>query len=227
MRLSARLQAIADLVEKGTAVADIGTDHAYLPIFLVQEKVVSRAVAGEVSRGPYKAAEHAINTVGLHDSISLRLGNGLQVLTPGEVNTAVIAGMGGATIIDILLGAPDVVAALNRLIVQPMIAAASVRRWFTDNGWRIIDEVLVLDDGKLYEIIAAEQGHVVENETILDEIGPILWKKKPPLLHVHINHLISQTKRVLEEMTAGKNYSAKYYEYLEKLRRLEAKKACL
>jgi len=227
LRLSARLQAVANLVEGGTTLADIGTDHAYLPIFLVQEKIVSRAVAGEVSLGPYKAAQQAIENAGLQDSINLRLGNGLQVIKPAEIETAVIAGMGGATIINILQSAPEVVASLKRLIVQPMIAAASVRQWFTKNGWQIVDEVLILDDGRLYEIIAAEHGKSAEFENILYEIGPILWDKKPPLLSVHIDQLINQTKRVIDEMTAGKNFSAKYYEYNEKLRGLEAKKACL
>lgn len=227
MRLGARLQAIADLVEPGTSIADIGTDHAYLPIFLVQEKNISRSVAGEVSQGPYKAAKQAIEGAGLKDSINLRLGNGLQVIKPGEIETVVIAGMGGSTIIDILQGAPEVVASLKRLIVQPMIAAASVRRWFSENGWRIIDESLVLEDGRLYEIIAAEPGKADKLENILYDIGPILWEKKPTLLAVHIDNLIIQVKRVLDEMTAGKNFSAKYYEYAERLSRLEAKKACL
>lgn len=227
MRLAARLQAIADLVEKGTLLADIGTDHAYLPIYLVQNKIVSQAIAGEVSKGPYKAAQQTIKNANLQEQINLRFGNGLQIVRPGEINTSVIAGMGGTTITKILDESPEVVKLLKKLLIQPMIGASAVRRWIAVNGWCISDEILVLDDGRLYEIIAAEPGKEPIYEEILYEIGPLLWKQRSTLLEMHINQLIQQVMRVLSEMTAGNNYSAKYYAYEEKLRQLEAKKACL
>lgn len=230
MRLGARLQAIADLVEQGTSLVDIGTDHAYLPIYLVERKIVSRAVAGEVSDGPYKAAQQTIDNAklqGVQGCVQLRLGDGLQVIEPGEIETAVMAGMGGATIIGILEGAPRVARSLKRLIIQPMVAAAAVRRWLFDNGWYIDNEVLVVDDGRLYEIITAEQGEAPKHEEILHDIGPVLWRRKPPLLAMHLDQLIQQTHRILNGMAAGNNYSDKYYIYAEKLSQLEAKKACL
>lgn len=227
LRLSARLRAIADLIEPGTTVVDIGTDHAYLPIFLVQNSIVPRAVAGEVSRGPYKAAQNAINNANLEGLIDLRLGNGLKIVMPGEVDTAIIAGMGGTTIVNVLEDSPDVVKSLRRLIIQPMIAASAVRRWFSLNGWCIIDEVLVIDDGRMYEIIMAEKGSMAINEPILYEIGPVLWEKKPPLIKLHIERLISQTERILKEMAIGDGESRKFYEHVKKLQELEAKMACL
>lgn len=229
MRLGARLQAIADFVKPGARLADIGTDHAYLPIYLIQQGVVSWAVAGEVNHGPFKAAQQTIANENLTNTISLRLGDGLKVIDAGEVDTIVIAGMGGATIVDILQESSKVVESLVRIIVQPMVAAAAVRRWFTDNGWQIADEALVVDEGRLYEIIVAEQGKVPfpELDPILNEIGPVLWQKKSTLLALHIEQLINQTKRILQEMTAGNSKSPRYYEYLKRLEQLEAKKACL
>lgn len=230
MRLGERLSAIAALVPTGASMADIGTDHAYLPINLIQKGIISRAVAGEVNSGPYQSAQDAIAAVGLQPKISLRLGNGLAVLSPGEVDVVVIAGMGGATIISILTAQPVVAQSLKRLILQPMIAAAAVRRWLTEHNWHIVDEALVREEGKLYEIIAAEQGPAPEElEPIMCEIGPVLWQSKPPLLKTHIEWSIDQAKRILQEMSASATApnSAKYNEYVDKIKQLEAKLICL
>lgn len=229
MRLGERLKTIAKLVEFGSRLADIGTDHAYLPIYLIQNGIISLAVAGEVNKGPFKAAQEAIERLDLSSKISLRLGNGLSVVSPGEVDTAVIAGMGATTIIGILQEQPQVVVSLRRLIIQPMVAAPLVRRWLTSNGWKLVEEKLVIDDGKLYEIIAAERGDSPEFEPVLYEIGPILWKDRSPLLEVHIDQLIGQAKRIINEMMTGNDFedSPKYAEYVEKLRQLEAQKTCL
>ncbi len=229
MRLGERLSTIASLVPIGARLADIGTDHAYLPINLIQRKIIPWAVAGEVNNGPYQSASEAIEEYGLGSQISLRLGNGLAVLSPGEVDVVVIAGMGGATITDILTMQPEVTQSLNGLILQPMIAAAAVRRWLIGHNWRIADEAIVQEENKLYEIIAAEQGISPELEPILYEIGPVLWLKKPPLLKTHIEHLIAQNKRILADMSASANASnsAKYHEYVNKIKQLEAKLICL
>ena len=229
MRLGERLKTIAELVEPSARLADIGTDHAYLPIYLIQNDIISWAVAGEMNKGPFNAAKEAIERLKLSSKVSLRFGNGLSVVSPGEVDTAVIAGMGATTIIGILQEQPEVVSSLKRLILQPMVAAPLVRCWLTANGWKLVKEKLVIDDGKLYEIIVAEHGQSPEFEPIIYEIGPILWKERPPLLAVHIDQLIVQVKRILNEMRSGTDFenSSKYDEYTEKLRQLEAQKACL
>lgn len=229
MRLGARLQAIAGFVRPGMRLADIGTDHAYLPIYLVKQGIVPWAIAGEVNKGPFRAAQQAIENERLADKISLRLGNGLSVINSGEVDAAVIAGMGGATIVEILQEASHLVKSLLRIIAQPMVASAAVRHWFINNGWQIIDETLVMDEGRLYEIIVAEPSDAPLPliEPILYEIGPILWNSRHALLAMHIEQLIGQTQRILQEMDLGKSKSPKYYSYVEKLKQLEARKACL
>lgn len=229
MKISKRLATIAALVPPGCRLADIGTDHAYLPVYLVSDGLVTRAVAGEVNPGPFKAAGEALARVGLTGQISLRFGDGLTVLAAGEVDTVVIAGMGGLTIIDILTARPEVTGALRRLILQPMQAAAPLRRWLAENGWRLVAEALVEEDGRLYEVIAAEPGQAEEYEAILDEIGPLLWACRHPLLKKHLEALLEQAKRVAAEMAASKQAAAseKYREYLTKISQLEDKYACL
>jgi tRNA (adenine22-N1)-methyltransferase len=224
-----RLAALAAFVSQGARLADIGTDHAFLPINLVQSNIIVSAIAGDVHVGPYKAAKEHVEALGLESKISVRLGNGMAVLSPGEVDIVVIAGMGGQTIIEILNDNPEVTRALTRLILQPMVAASTVRRWLEENGWYLVDECLVQDDGRLYEIVVAEQGKAIICESVMYDIGPKLWNDKPELLTLHIDQLISQTKRILGEMAASSNArrSLKYDEYKERLKQLEVKRQCL
>lgn len=230
MKLGERLQTIAAMVPVGVdSIADIGTDHAYLPIYLLKNNIITRAIAGDIHQGPYLSAKNAVISAQLEQVISVRLGNGLEVVNPGEAEVVVIAGMGGQNIIDILQAGPEVTATVKRLIVQPMIAAAAVRLWFQDNGWQIVGEQLVREDGRLYQIIAAEPGEKQSFEPILSEIGPLLWQSRHPLLRVHIEELIAHLRSVLASMASSANaiQSDKYKEFADKLKELEAKYACL
>lgn len=229
MKLGERLQSIADMVPVGMTMADIGTDHAYLPIYLTTQGIVTQAIAGDIHYGPYLSAKNAVAAAQLEQVISVRQGNGLDVVRPGEAEVAVIAGMGGLNIIDILRSRPEVSVTLKRLIVQPMIAAAAVRMWLQTNGWQIINEQLVQEDGKLYQIIAAEPGESRPFEPILAEIGPLLWQTRHPLLRLHIEDLIKHLRGILAAMAASNEAvsSAKYKEFVSKLRDLEDKLACL
>lgn len=229
LKLVGRLAALAELVPEGSRVADIGTDHAYLPIELVQGHIVTSAIAGDVHLGPWKAAKEHVDALGLTHRISVRLGDGITVLSPEEVDVVIIAGMGGQTIIEILTGKPEVTKSLKRLILQPMVAANTVRRWLNENQWDVVDERLVQEEGRLYEIVVAEPGRATSCEPIMYDIGEKLWRDKPELLSVHIDQLIAQTKRVLQEMSLSDNAkkSQKYHEYTERLQQLEAKRRCL
>ena len=227
MKLGQRLQAIADMVPAGSVIADIGTDHAYLPIYLIKQKIAARAIAGDVHHGPYLSAQGAVAAHNLEQAISVRQGNGLAVIQPGEADVVVIAGMGGANIIDILSARPEVTAAFKRLILQPMIAASLVRSWLHAHDWQIINEQLVQEDGKLYQIIAAEPGVSQQlADDILYEIGPVLWQAKPPLLRQHIQELIGHLRSVVVAMAAGGAEtvnSVKYKNYTDRLKKLEDK----
>lgn len=223
MNIGKRLQAIADFIPPGARLADIGTDHAYLPAYLVIQGRIALAVAGDIHVGPFQSACTMIDHMGLADKIQVRLGNGFEIVKPGEADTAVIAGMGGATMIAILADRPDVVVELKRLVLQPMIGSGLVRQWLSEHGWTIVDELLVEEDEKLYEIIVAEPGFSPVLADVLAEVGPVLWQQKPPLLRKHLLQLIHQKERVLAEMDKSEaaRHSAKYGDYVQKRTQLE------
>ncbi|QJW49180.1 SAM-dependent methyltransferase [bacterium BFN5] len=192
--------------------------------------MITSAIAGEVHKGPFQAAQEAIKQHGYTDKILLRMGNGLEILNPhDEVNVVTIAGMGGATIVDILSRYPEVTSSLSKIILQPMNAAALVRQWLLENHWMIEDEALVKEDGRLYEIITAVQGEQVISEQILLDIGPLIWSKRLPFLAEHLQFLRDQSIRVLSEMDASPSarISQKYSYYAQKIKDLELKMSCL
>ncbi|GGJ09212.1 hypothetical protein GCM10010885_17840 [Alicyclobacillus cellulosilyticus] len=153
IKLSPRLQRVAEFVLTGRPVADVGTDHAFLPIYLVQSGRVPLAIATDIAPGPYRAALANVRKWRLLDAISVRLGPGLTPLYPGEAATVVIAGMGGRTVRDILAAEPAVVAGTSRFIIQPMNAAEQVRRFMYGACWRIVHEEVVAAEGRLYEMV--------------------------------------------------------------------------
>ena len=223
MNLGDRLQAVADFVPQGSRVADIGTDHGYLAVELVKSGKAKFVVASDKNTGPYEAAVRTVCENGLADNvISVRLGDGLKSLRPGEVDTVCIAGMGGALMVEILEGSPDVVETLDTLILQPQSAAPELRRWIYRKHWHIEDESLVLDDGRIYEIIMAKRGRRKMPEQLMLEIGPVLWQKKPPLLRHHIEALLFQERRVaagMEKSDAAKK-SKKYQAVIRHIKEL-------
>ena len=155
--LSRRLAAVADLVPPGARVADIGSDHALLPAWLVSSGKSSFAVAGEVRDGPLKASAARIEADGLQDVVSVRKGDGLAVVAPGEVDCVVIAGMGGALIASILDAgeAAGKLHGVRTLVLQPNVGEDIVRRWLLDHGWHLASERIVEEDGRWYEILEA------------------------------------------------------------------------
>lgn len=179
----------------GEPLADIGTDHAYLPAHLVQAGAVPRAIAADVLPGPLEAARTTIAEENLGGRIELRLGSGLRVLQPGEVATATICGMGGPLIAEILSAGP--LGGLKRLVLQPMGGEESLRRWLMENGWYIVDETLVEDAGRIYVVMAAEPGAM--DLTWADAfLGPHLLKRRGPLLARYAAILLDQARRAHE-----------------------------
>jgi len=157
--LSRRLMAIADLVPPGARVADIGSDHALLPAWLVSSGKSPFAVAGEVRDGPLKASAARIEADGLADRVAVRKGDGLAVVAPGEVDCVVIAGMGGALIASILEAghAAGRLDGVRTLVLQPNVGEDIVRRWLLEKGWHLASERIVEEDGRWYEILEARR----------------------------------------------------------------------
>lgn len=209
LNLSKRLQRIADFVEQGSIVSDIGTDHGYLAVYLVQKGISPRVVAADINQGPLESAESNVRAHGLQDQIELRLGNGLQILKPGEVDTIIIAGMGGGTMRDILHNSPEVTRQARRLILQPMADEPDLRRYLYHNGWNLVDEELLMEDGRLYLIMVAEQGQQEVHEPIVMEVGPRLLEKRHPLLGELLQRLKQKDKRVLDGLAKSSQEAAK------------------
>jgi len=151
--LSDRLLAIARLVPAGAKIADIGTDHALLPTYLILSGKIKAAIASDIVAGPYEAARRTVAEYGVSPNVSIRLGPGLTTVEPKEVDTVVIAGMGGATVVQIMSESPAVVNALSSMVISPMNGSEQVRRHLYHNGHQIAEEHVVVDDGRLYEVI--------------------------------------------------------------------------
>lgn len=155
IRLSKRLEMIAQEVPAGSRLADIGSDHALLPSFLAEQGTILRGVAGEVNAGPFDAALKQVRSAGLDGIIDVRLGDGLQVVLPGEVDVITIAGMGGTLIASILEAGKSKLAGVRRLVLQPNVGESNVRQWLLDHEWVLTGERIMEEDGKTYEILTA------------------------------------------------------------------------
>ncbi|EGO63332.1 tRNA (adenine(22)-N(1))-methyltransferase [Acetonema longum] len=229
MKLRERLAAIASMVPEQARIADIGTDHAYLPIYLVSSNRISYAVASDVHSGPYQTALEAVCLAGLSQQISVRFGDGLAVLSPGEVDVVVIAGMGGGSMISILEADITLVRQLNHLILQPMVDAPLLRRWLQEHGLAIVNEELVAEEDRLYEIIAAQPGIAQLLGATEYEIGPVLWQKRHSLLKPYLRQRIKHDRRILAQLSQSRQMAAadKITEYENKVRMLEEAYQCL
>lgn len=153
--LSHRLAAVAGFVRPGSRVADIGTDHAYLPAWLTGQGICPEAVAADIRPGPLSRARETVERYGLSDRITLRLSDGLDALRPGEAEDIVIAGMGGELVCEILSRASWVRDEKLRLVLQPMTHAETVRQYLYQNGYSLVGERAVRDGEHLYCVLAA------------------------------------------------------------------------
>ncbi|WP_153733199.1 tRNA (adenine(22)-N(1))-methyltransferase [Sporosarcina obsidiansis] len=175
--LSERLAAVAGFVPKDTILADIGSDHAYLPCYLVNKGVIQRAIAGEVVKGPFESAKRNVQANGFSDRIQVRLANGLFAIEETDgVETITIAGMGGTLITTILNEGKDRLASVKRIITQPNLHAIAIRQWAVENDFQLVDEEIMQEDGKIYEILVLERGTANYSPTDL-LVGPILREK--------------------------------------------------
>lgn len=155
MKLSNRLQQIHDQIPDGSRMADIGSDHALLPVAAIRSGKAASAVAGEVNPGPYDAACKQVSDAGLKEKITVRRGDGLDVISAGEVDVITIAGMGGALIASILDRGISKLEGVQLLILQPNVGEDILRRWLLEHHWVVVAEQLLEEDGKIYEIITA------------------------------------------------------------------------
>jgi len=217
-RLSERLLVVASYVEQGAVVADIGSDHAYLPTYLIKKGIAQKVIAGEVTKGPFDAANTNVKKEGLENNIIVRLADGLFAIEESDcVDTVTIAGMGGSLITTILESGKQRLGHVKRIIAQPNIQAISIREWAVSNDWKLVDEQIILEDDKIYEILVLERGHVVYSELEL-LAGPFLVNEKNKVFQSKWLSEIVEWNRVLSLITKAEE-SSSTVEKKEKLTR--------
>ncbi len=211
MQLSLRLKTVADSVTGGNRVADVGCDHAYIAIHLAENNIAPRVVAMDVNKGPLSKARENIEIRGLEDRIETRLSDGLARLNPGEADTVVIAGMGGALMVRILTEGESALKEVKELILQPQSEIFLVRRHLHTNGYRIESEKMVKEDDKYYIIIKALKDPVKESydQELFYLYGKQLLESGSPLVEEYLlreERLKEQVEESLRDTdTAGSN----------------------
>lgn len=202
MKLTNRLLKIASLVDKNKRVADIGTDHGYIPVYLLNEGIIDFAILADINKGPLENARSEVKRNKLDNKVDLRLGSGIEVLKKGEVDEVIIAGMGGILIGELLEANKEVAHSVDKLILQPMQAQEELRYYLLNNGYEILDECLEKEDFRLYEIIVAKytgKNTSVEDE-IYYEVGKKIIENKDELLLEFIDNKIKKYNNIIEKL---------------------------
>lgn len=221
--MSARLEAIVELAERGDTLCDVGCDHAHVPIRLLQSGCYRRAIGMDVIAGPLGKAAGNLSLYGMEDLVELRLSNGLDAFSAGEADTLVITGMGGTLMEDILLRQPEKTASFSALVLGPQSDPEKVRAALRRLGFIIKKEKLVFEDGKYYPVIRAESGGkpdarvfdtvpALSKETLSkqtgegiqdlrlqaqDMFGPILLENRDPVLLEFLTRRTAVLEKIL------------------------------
>lgn len=226
MKLSERLLTIANLVPNNSIVADIGTDHGYIPAYLIENNISKKVIGTDISRGSLDKIVEYVKKLGLEDKVDTRLGDGLEVIKPYEVDTVIIAGMGGLLIRDILEKDKNVTDSITDFILQPMVASKELRQYLVENNFEIIKEELVKEENKYYEIIYVKKGKSHIEKEIYYEISPILIENKHPLLKEFVENKIMAAEKILIEIE-GKDTEKSKERYLNLENTIKEYKAVL
>ncbi len=183
MELSERLYNITEMVTPGHVVADVGCDHGYVSIYLVEEQIIPHAIAMDVGTGPLKRAKEHIEEAGLTEYIETRLSDGVHALQPGEADSLIIAGMGGPLMQRIMEEGQDVLAQMKEFILQPQSEIAEFRHFLQNSGYHIISESMVCEDEKYYPMMKAVHGEMSYVNEVDFRYGRILLHEENPVLY--------------------------------------------
>lgn len=204
-KLSDRLTRVAHHVSAGCYFADIGSDHAYLPIYICRNNQASRAIAGELNEGPYQAAVTHVSGHQLEERIKVKKGNGLTVIEEEPITEVVICGMGGGLIRSILSDNESKLRGVSRLILQPNVDAHYLRKWLEEASFEITAEEIIKEDGHIYEIIVAERSaHKVKLTDKERYFGPYLMKEKSEVFIEKWKREKDNVDRVINQMSQAK-----------------------
>ena len=229
MELSKRLITVAALANPCHCIADIGTDHAYIPIYLVKNNVCSYAIASDINRGPVEKALLNVRSHNLQHKIDCRLGAGLNTLKPKEADAAIIAGMGGNLIRDILEEGLSIVKELEYLVLQPVQNPEVLREYLYTKGYEILQEDLCIDENIFYEIIKIRYSERKYNiDSIFYEVSRELLNNKHPLIKEFIVKKLNGYNKILGKINeTSEAANARRDELNIKIKKLEEMLLCL
>lgn len=205
MEHSKRIITIAEMVTPCGTVADIGCDHCYALIYLIERGICQKGIGCDIKKGPIEKAKENLKKNRLSDTIQLRIGNGLEPLSEGEAEAVIIAGMGGHLINDILNADKDFTRSIPELVLCPHLDTDAVRLNLHALGFRIVDEAMVLDNDKYYTILKAAAGAERYDNPLFYTYGKALIDKKDKTLKEYIEHKQSYNKRIAEKLQASQS----------------------
>lgn len=221
LKISKRLQAVANYII-GHNVADIGSDHAHLPCYLIKKKLAKYVIAGEVAEGPFLSAKLQVKLANYDDVIAVRRGYGLAVITDQEtIDTITICGMGGNLITKILAAGTTILNRVRRLVLQPNDSELIVRKWLGENNWLIFQEEIVEENKHIYEIIVAQKGYAEKLTPCELLMGRHLIKANSLIFQKKWTAEADQIKNILPQIAVSNNKAAlkrRRKELLAKLR---------
>ena len=211
--LTKRLGAVFQIVPKASVIADIGTDHGYLAVALLEGGKAERVIAGDVNDAPLAAAKKYVVERKLEQFVDCRLGSGLEVLSPMEAEIVICCGMGGFLMVDLLKEAPYLPSVL---VLQPQSGVDSLRRYVYELGYRPSQEMIVEDMGHIYEantwILDAtfpSSYDGLSEDSLLWEVGAMLYEERNPLLYKKLAHLLTVEQSILDKVRQGSSLQAK------------------
>lgn len=241
VELSARMQALTDMVSKNSIVCDVGCDHGFVSIYLVQQQIASKVYAMDVGIGPLKRAREHIKEYQLEAYIETRLSDGLEALQMGEATCMICAGMGGPLMMRILQEGSAKAHAMKELILQPQSEIALFRTFLREDGYKIVEENMVFEEGKFYPMMKAvpfqredtpntvqEQSMYEERDYRLwDRYGELLLKEGHPVLKQYLAHSKTYLMELLQHLKAqgGERAKERVTEMEEELRMIQKAQA--
>lgn len=211
VELSKRMQAVADMVTFGSRVCDVGCDHGYVSVYLVQTRRSPKVLAMDVNKGPLLRAKENVSRYRTQDYIELRLSDGLTAYQKGEADTLLCAGMGGRLLMMILSKEPDKTKDFKELILQPQSELQLFRKFLREKGYIFIKEDMILEDGKFYPIMKVKKAQEDNKEETEEEksdrirqredlLGPLLLREKNPVLLQYVQKELQMKEAILDKL---------------------------
>ena len=230
MKLSNRLKAIGDWIDPVKVVGDIGSDHGYLMAYLARNNKIKKGIASDINQGPVNNCKQTLALYDLSDKIQVRLGGGFQPYKIGELDLAVIAGMGGELIVDIFLESPKIVQEIPFFILQPMTGQEVLRNFLIKNDFEIIKERVVWEDRRCYEILYIGHGKADLDQKSVDsldlEIG--LKMQEDDAYIKFIDKKIEKYQNIMENIiNNGDVNHPNYTSASDKVQSLKGVKTCI